>query len=318
MTTTNTDLPAIAILDDYYSRATSFADWQSADFATFEFFDQPIASEAELVQTLIGFKAVGLMRERTPFPASLIEQLPNLELIITSGKKNASIDVAAAKANGVTVCGTESPGHATAELAFLLVMSLARQFVPLVNGLQQRGEWQPVMGSDLRDRTLGVLGLGRLGSQLTTFAQAMGMNVIAWSENLTETQCTEKNVEYVSRDELFKQADFVSIHLRHSDRTHHMVNSTDLANLGSDSYIVNTSRAEIIDPEALKAALDTNTIAGAASDVFVQEPATLQDWMVSHPKMLPTPHIGYCTSQTFEVFYQQIITRAIQSGSLAS
>jgi len=296
MTTENTDLPPIAILDDYYSRATSFADWQSADFATFEFIDQPITSETELVKKLIEFRAVGLMRERTPFPASLIEQLPNLELIITSGKKNASIDVAAAKANGITVCGTDSPGHATAELAFLLVMSLARQFVPLVNSLQQRGEWQPVMGSDLRGTTLGVLGLGRLGSQLTNFAQAMGMNVIAWSENLTEAQCTEKNVKYVSRDELFKQADFVSIHLRHSDRTHHMVNSTDLANLGSDSYIVNTSRAEIIDPEA-----------GAASDVFVKEPATLQDWMVKHPKMLPTPHIGYCTTQTFEIFYQQML-----------
>jgi len=307
MNATSTNLPTIAILDDYYNRATSFADWQSADFATFEFFDQPITSEPELVAKLKDFKAVGLMRERTPFTASLIEKLPNLELIITSGKKNASIDVAAANTNNITVCGTESPGHATAELAFLLVMSLARQFVPLVNGLQQRGEWQPVMGSDLRGRTLGVLGLGRLGSQLTTFAQAMGMNVIAWSENLSESQCTEKNVKYVSREELFKQADFVSIHLRHSDRTHHMINSNDLANLGSDSYIVNTSRAEIIDPQALQAALNNDTIAGAASDVFVQEPATLQDWMVNHPKMLPTPHIGYCTTQTFEIFYQQML-----------
>ena len=307
MPSTNENLPSIAILDDYHNRARSFADWESATFARFEFFDQPFTSEEELVKSLNGFKAVGLMRERTPFPESLIKQLPNLELIITSGKKNASIDVAAAKKNGITVCGTESPGHATAELAFLLVMSLARQFVPLVNGLKQNGQWQPVMGSDLRGRTLGILGLGRLGSQLSTFAQAMGMNVIAWSENLTDAQCSEKGVTYVSRDGLFQQADFVSIHLRHSERTHHMINHEDLKNLGGDSYIVNTSRAEIIDPDALKNALDNGLIAGAASDVFVQEPATLQDWMVSHPKMLPTPHIGYCTTQTFEVFYQQML-----------
>jgi len=305
MTTDNT-LPTIAILDDYYSRAVDYADWQNADFASFEFFDKTMASEAELVAALKNFKAVGLMRERTPFPASLIDQLPNLELIVTSGKKNASIDVKAATAKGITVCGTESPGHATAELAFLLVMSLARNFVPLVNGLQNN-EWQPAMGGDLRGKTLGILGLGRLGSQLNTFAQAMGMNVIAWSENLKEEQCTEKNVKYVTRKQLFQQADFVSVHLRHSDRSHHMVNSEDLKNLGSNSYIINTSRAEIIDPTALKNALDGDIIAGAASDVFVVEPANTKDWMVSHPKMLATPHIGYCTEETFRIFYQQML-----------
>jgi len=166
---------------------------------------------------------------------------------------------------------------------------------------------QPEMGRDLRGRTLGILGLGRLGSQLAGFAQALGMNVIAWSENLKEEQCRDKGVSYVSRKELFQKSDFVSIHLRHSDRSHHMVNSDDLIHLGSSSYIINTSRAEIIEPNALKAALDQNIIAGAATDVYEFEPADNTTWMVSHPKILATPHIGYCTVETFEVFYQQML-----------
>ena len=299
-------LPKIAILDDYYSRAHSYANWTSASFANVEFFDQPLGNEAKIIATLKDFKAVGLMRERTPFPKSLIDQLPNLELIVTSGKKNASIDVKAAAANGITVCGTESPGHATAELAFLLIMSLSRQLIPLTNALQQQGQWQPLMGRDLRGKTLGILGLGRLGSQLAGFAKAIGMHVIAWSTNLTEQQCLDQGVEYVSREALFEQADIVSIHLRHSDRSHAMVNTDDLKRLGKDGYIVNTSRAEIFDLEALKSALDNGVIAGAATDVFPVEPATQEQWLVSHPKMLATPHIGYCTDETFKVFYGQM------------
>ncbi len=304
---TQTSLPKIAILDDYYRRAHAYADWSTASFAQFEFFDQAMSSQSELVDALKNFKAVGLMRERTPFPKSLIEQLPNLELIVTSGKKNASIDVNAAAANGVTVCGTESPGHATAELAFLLIMALSRQLVPLTNSLQQQGQWQPVMGRDLKGQTLGILGLGRLGSQLAGFASAMGMRVIAWSTNLTEQQCIDQSVEYVSREGLFEQADVVSIHLRHSDRTHAMVNDVDLQRLGASGYIVNTSRAEIFDLDALKTALDSNIIAGAATDVFPVEPAGKDQWIVNHPKILATPHIGYCTEETFNIFYQQML-----------
>ena len=299
--------PKIAILDDYYNRAHTFADWENSDVADFVFFDRAMPSENEVINTLKDFDAVGLMRERTPFPASVISKLPQLKLIITSGKKNASIDVKAAAAQGITVCGTESPGHATAELALLMVMSLSRKLIPLVNSLKQNSEWQPQMGRDLRGRTLGILGLGRLGSQLAGFAQALGMIVIAWSENLDEGQCLEKSVAYVSRKALFQQADFVSVHLRHSDRTHHMIGADDFINLGSSSYLVNTSRAEIIDPDALKAALDNNIIAGAATDVFEIEPAENSSWTVNHPKILATPHIGYCTTETFEVFYQQML-----------
>lgn len=307
MTDNKTGKPKIAILDDYYNRARHYADWQHTDIADFVFFDKFIATESELVEQLSDFNAIGIMRERTPFPASLINQLPKLELLITSGKKNASIDIKAAAAAGVTVCGTESPGHATAELALLLVMSLSRKLIPLVNELKNNGTWQPEMGHDLRGRNLGVLGLGRLGSQLSGFAQALGMHVLAWSENLQQEQCTEKGVSYVSREELFKNSDFVSIHLRHSDRSHHMVSLSDLKNLGPDSYIVNTSRAEIIDPVALKTALDNNLIAGAATDVYETEPADNNNWMVKHPRVLATPHIGYCTAETFEIFYQQML-----------
>lgn len=317
MSRSATATPKIAILDDYYHRAQHFADWQSAEFAEFVFFDKAISNESDVVEALQGFNAVGLMRERTPFPASVITQLPKLELIITSGKKNASIDVAAANKNNITVCGTESPGHATAELALLLVMSLSRRLIPLVNALKNNGDWQPEMGHDLRGRTLGILGLGRLGSQLAGFARALGMNVIAWSENLTEAQCAVHEVHYVTREELFRQSDFVSVHLRHSDRTHHMVNTEDLQNLGNTSYLINTSRAEIIDPKSLKAALDNNIIAGAATDVFETEPASADNWVVSHPKVLATPHIGYCTEETFRVFYSQMLEgfSAYYSGS---
>jgi len=317
MTNKNTSLPTIALLDDYHGRAHTYADWAGQTFASFKFISEPFANEKAVIETLQHVKAVGLMRERTPFPASLIKQLPNLELIVTSGKKNASIDTEAAAAQGITVCGTESPGHATAELAFLLIMSLSRQLIPLVNALQQDNSWQPYMGRDLRGQTLGILGLGRLGTQHAGFANAMGMRVIAWSENLTEQQCSVQSVEYVSRAELFKQSDAVSIHLRHSSRTNGMVNSSDLALLGERGYLVNTSRAEIVDLDALKHALDNDIIAGAASDVFEQEPTPTDHWMVAHPKMLATPHIGYCTNETFKVFYSQMLEafKAYYSGA---
>lgn len=303
----NTPKPSIAILDDYYQRAQHYAAWSKASFATFNFFDAPITDQQALIQTLLPYQAVGLMRERTAFPAALIEQLPNLQLIVTSGKKNAAIDVAAAAKHNITVCGTESPGHATAELALLLMMSLSRQLLPLSNALKNNSEWQPVIGKDLRGQTLGIVGLGRLGKQLAGFAKALGMNVMAWSENLTEQTCIEEGVQFAGREQLFEQSDFVSIHLRHSARTHHFINHADLQRLGPQGYIINTSRSEIITPDDLKAALDNHTIAGAALDVFPVEPVGNDHWMINHPRILATPHIGYSTDQTYQVFYQQML-----------
>lgn len=297
----------IAILDDYYQRARDYADWDSASFASIDFIDHHIANENDLVSALQSYDAVGVMRERTPFPKSLIDALPNLKLIVTSGKQNAAIDVAAAAAKGVTVCGTPSPGHATAELAFLLVMTLCRKLIPLVNGLKQDQQWQPVMGSDLRGKTLGILGLGRLGSQVAALGQAIGMDVVAWSANLDPVTCQQQGVEYVSKTELFERSDFVSIHLRLSERSRDLVTSQELNALGPDGYIVNTSRAEIIRYEDLLDALNQGSIAGLATDVLSNEPADTDDPILRHPRTLVTPHVGYCTEETFRVFYSEML-----------
>lgn len=307
----------IAILDDFYSRASQYAAWDSAEFAHFDFFEHHIEDQATLIEALQSYDAVGLMRERTPFNAEMIKALPNLKLIVTSGKQNAAIDVAAASARGIIVCGTPSPGHATAELAFLLVMALCRKLIPLVNGLEQGNQWQPVMGGDLRGKTLGILGLGRLGSQVAALGKAIGMDVIAWSTNLESEVCAAQGVQYVTKAELFERSDFVSIHLRLSDRSKHLIGAPELQALGPRGYLVNTSRAEIIEPNALLAALNDGVIAGLATDVLDTEPADRQDPIVSHPRTLVTPHIGYCTEETFQVFYSEMLNafKAFHAGA---
>ena len=307
----------IALLDDYYDRARDYADWDSVEFASIDFIDHHIADEDALIERLRPYDAVGLMRERTPFPESIINALPNLKLIVTSGKQNAAIDVRAASKRNIVVCGTPSPGHATAELAFLLIMALCRKLLPLVNGLQIDQQWQPVMGNDLRGKTLGILGLGRLGSQVASLGQAIGMRVVAWSTNLDRETCVEKGVEYVSKEALFEESDFVSIHLRLSERSRDLVTLTELQALGSKGYLVNTSRAEIIHHQDLLTALDDGLIAGIATDVLTSEPASADDPIVNHPRALVTPHIGYCTEETFRVFYSEMLNafRAFNDGN---
>ena len=307
----------IALLDDYFDRARDYADWDSVEFASIDFIDHHIADEDALIERLRPYDAVGLMRERTPFPESIINALPNLKLIVTSGKQNAAIDVRAASKRNIVVCGTPSPGHATAELAFLLIMALCRKLLPLVNGLQIDQQWQPVMGNDLRGKTLGILGLGRLGSQVASLGKAIGMHVVAWSTNLDRETCVDKGVEYVSKEALFEESDFVSIHLRLSERSRDLVTLTELQALGSKGYLVNTSRAEIINHQDLLTALDDGLIAGIATDVLTSEPASADDPIVNHPRSLVTPHIGYCTEETFRVFYSEMLNafRAFNDGN---
>lgn len=297
----------IAILDDYFNRAESFADWGSSDALTFTFFDSHIPSTDELIEILLPFDAIGVMRERTPFPREVIEALPNLQLIVTSGKQNAAIDLDAARDCGVIVCGTSSPGHATAEHAFMLIMMLCRKAVPLINSLKIDNVWQPVMGRDLRGKTLGIVGLGRLGSQVAKLGLAIGMDVLAWSSNLDTEKAVAMGVTAVSKSELFLRSDFVSIHYKLSDRSRGLIGEDELSLLGSDGYIVNTSRAEIIDQEALLRCLDTGTLGGLATDVYPLEPANNSDSLVAHPRVLATPHVGYCTEETFTVFYQEML-----------
>ncbi|NBO13791.1 MAG: D-2-hydroxyacid dehydrogenase family protein [Betaproteobacteria bacterium] len=296
----------VAVLDDYADQARHFADWDSLGCEVL-FFNDHLVSEDQLVERLASFEIVALMRERTPFPQSLIARLPHLKLIITTGRQNAAIDVKAAQAHGITVCGTQSPGHATAELAFLLILSLARQLVANVNGLQH-GHWQAAMGFDCRGKTLGILGLGRLGTQVAQLGKTIGMKVLAWSQNLTPETCAALGVEWVSKQDLFARSDFVSIHVRLSDRTRALVGRDELAALGPQGYLVNTSRAEIVDQAALLDALNAGSLGGVATDVYVNEPTTLeQEALLAHPRALCTPHLGYVTRETYSVFYQETV-----------
>ena len=298
----------IAILDDYFSRAQHYADWGSLDDLNFTFFDSHVSDTHNLIEMLMPFDAVGLMRERTPFPKAIIDALPNLKLIVTSGKQNAAIDIEAASLRGITVCGTSSPGHATAEHAFMLIMMLCRQAIPLINGLKIDNVWQPVMGKDLRGKTLGIVGLGRLGSQVAKLGLTIGMEVIAWSSNLEAAQASAIDVTAVSKTELFSRSDFVSIHYKLSDRSRGLIGEEELKLLGPEGHIVNTSRAEIIDQAALLRCLDDGSLGGLATDVYAEEPATNADKLVKHPRVLATPHVGYCTEETFTIFYQEMLT----------
>ncbi len=297
----------IAILDDYFARAQSYANWQSFPDLNFTFFDSHVSGTSELIAMLTPFDAVGLMRERTPFPKKIIDALPNLKLIVTAGMRNAAIDLDAAKARQVLVCGTTSPGHATAELAFMLIMMLCRKVMPLVNGLKQDNIWQPVMGHDVRGKTLGIVGLGRLGTYVGKLGQAFGMEVIAWSSNLDTKKANGLGVRAVPKAELFTHSDFVSIHYKLSDRSRGLIGEEELKLLGPEGYVVNTSRAEIIDQAALLRCLNDGSLGGLATDVYTKEPADNQNELVKHPKVLATPHVGYCTEETFTIFYQEML-----------
>ncbi|WP_282606137.1 D-2-hydroxyacid dehydrogenase family protein [Pelagibius sp. Alg239-R121] len=297
----------IAILDDYQSLARSFADWNRLrDRASVQFFTDPISDPAQLTDCLGSFDVICLMRERTAFTGDLIKALPNLKLLVTSGMKNGAIDLPAAEERGIVVSGTSSPGHATAELTFGLILALARNLLPQSNSLQA-GRWQTGIGRDLRGATLGLLGLGRLGSQVAAFGRAFGMKVIAWSENLSTERCAEVGVDYREKTQLFAESDFLSVHLRLSKRTEGLIGANELFLMKPDAYLVNTSRAAIIEMAALERALVGGVIAGAALDVFDHEPLPPDHPLLSTPNLLLTPHIGYVTRETYEIFYREML-----------
>jgi D-3-phosphoglycerate dehydrogenase len=266
-------------------------------------FNQRLGDEAAVAQALQGFGIVCLMRERTPFPRSLIEKLPDLKLIVTTGLKNASIDVAAAKERGILVCGTEGAKHPTAELAIGLMIDLARH-ISEENARMKAGEaWQATIGADLFGHTLGIVGLGNLGQRVAKVGQAFGMKVIAWSQNLTPERCAEHGVTYATKADLFQQSDFISIHTVLSDRSRGLVSKTDLGMMKPTAYIINTSRGPIIDETALIAALRNKTIAGAGLDVFDTEPLPRDHALRTLPNVVITPHLGYVTQDGYRAFY---------------
>ncbi|MFM9941367.1 MAG: D-2-hydroxyacid dehydrogenase family protein [Hyphomicrobiaceae bacterium] len=300
-------MASIAILDDFQNVAFKMADWsQIAAAHQIAVFDKPLIGVDTVATALAGFEVVSLMRERTPFPRVLFARLPKLKLLITTGMRNASVDMQAAADHGVTVCGTNGGGPATAELAMGLILGLARNFhVELAN--MREGRWQTTIGQDLKGRTLGLLGLGKLGSSLAGFAQAFGMKTIAWSQNLTPEKALIQKCEWVTKDDLFRRSDFVSVHLVLSDRSRGLVGARELALMKPTASIVNTSRGPIIDAAALLTALQGNKIHGAGLDVYDVEPVPAGEALRREPRALLTPHIGYVTEEGYRVFFSGIV-----------
>jgi phosphoglycerate dehydrogenase-like enzyme len=297
----------IAVLDDYQSVAAAFTDWSKVPepVEVVEFHDH-VDDEDALVARLQPFDVVLAMRERTAFPRSVLERLPNLKLLVTTGMRNKAIDIAAANERGITVCGTGSQATATAELTWALILATMRH-IPQEDASVRVGGWQHTVGGDLAGARLGVVGLGRLGSRVATVGQAFGMDVVAWSQNLTDERAAEHGVTRVEREELFATADVVTVHLLWSKRTRGLIGADDFARMKPTSVFINTSRGPIVQQRALIDALDQNRIAGAGIDVYDREPLPLDDPMRSLPRTVLTPHLGYVTRGTYEVFYGEAV-----------
>jgi phosphoglycerate dehydrogenase-like enzyme len=297
----------IAVLDDYQSVAAAFTDWSKVPepVEVVEFHDH-VDDEDALVARLQPFDVVLAMRERTAFPRSVIERLPNLKLLVTTGMRNKAIDIAAANERGITVCGTGSQATATAELTWGLILATLRH-IPQEDASVRVGGWQHTIGGDLAGARLGVVGLGRLGSRVATVGQAFGMDVVAWSQNLTDERAAEHGVTRVEREELFATADVVTVHLLWSKRTRGLIGADDFARMKPTSVFINTSRGPIVQQQALIDALDQNRIAGAGIDVYDQEPLPADHPMRTLPRTVLTPHLGYVTRGTYEVFYGEAV-----------
>ncbi len=297
----------IAILDDYQQVALTLADWQQlpSSCSTTVFSDHLPYGDA-LVARLEPFAVLCIMRERTPFPRALLSRLPNLQLLITSGARNAAIDLVAARELDITVCGTQSPAYATPELAMGLILSVARGLPREIDSFRNGG-WQVGVGRDLHGSTLGILGLGRLGSRVASLGAAFGMHVIAWSQNLTEQRAQEVGVRRVGKQELFSQSDFLTIHLKLGDRSRGLVDTQAFAMMKPSAFLINTSRGPIVDETALLAALESEQIAGAAIDVYDEEPLPADHPLRRVRNAVCTPHIGYVTEQTYRAFYTGMV-----------
>ena len=297
----------IAILDDYQDAARRLADWARlpADAELVVFRDH-LADPDAVAARLAGFDVVVAMRERTPFPRALLERLPRLRLLVTTGMRNAAIDLQAAADRGVVVCGTGGLPYPTAELAWGLVLSLMRR-IPREDRATRAGGWQETVGLGLNGKTLGVLGLGTLGSRVARFGRAFEMEVLAWSQNLTAERAAELGATRVERDELLGRSDVVSIHLVLSERTRGLIGARELSLMKRTAYLVNTSRGPIVDEAALVRALREGTIAGAGLDVYDEEPLPLDHPLRGLPNTVITPHLGYVTEETYRIFYGQAL-----------
>ena len=297
-----------AILDDYQNVALSAADWSkvSGDLEI-QVFNAHLGAADKVIAALQGFEIICAMRERTAFPRDVIEKLPQLKLLITTGMRNASIDVAAAKTRGVVVCGTPAVGSPTSGIAIGLMLELTRR-IGYENARMKAGmPWQTTIGLDLEGLTLGVLGLGKLGARTARIAQAFGMKVVAWSQNLRPEKCQEAGVAYAGKEDLFRQADIVTIHLVLSQRTRGLVGAKELALMKPSAYIINTSRGPIIEETALLEALRGKTIAGAGLDVFDVEPLPVDHPLRKMDNVVLTPHLGYVAMQNYRAYFAGVV-----------
>jgi phosphoglycerate dehydrogenase-like enzyme len=296
----------IAVLDDYQDVARSFADWSALAPHEVVFLHEPLGGLEQAAAALAAFDVVAAMRERTPFPAELFARLPRLRLLVTTGMRNAAVDLDAAAGHGVTVSGTDVLSHPTTELTWALILALARQ-VPAEDRAVREGGWQTTVGVSLRGKTLGVLGLGRLGAAVAAVGAAFGMRVIAWSRNLTVERATEAGAELVDKETLFREADVVTVHLVLSERTRGLVGERELALMKRTALLVNTSRGPIVEERALLDALEAGTIAGAALDVYDSEPLPPEHPLRHAPRTVLTPHIGYVTDDNYRLLYGQVV-----------
>ncbi|MFJ4685877.1 D-2-hydroxyacid dehydrogenase family protein [Streptomyces sp. NPDC088789] len=298
-----------ALLDDFQGIATEVADWSAlADRVEVVPFREHLHGEDALVAALDGYDIVVTLRERVAFPAAVLARLPRLRLLVASGMRNSVIDYAAARAHGVTVCGTASSSTPPVELTWALLLGLARGLVEEHNAVRAGGPWQSTLGADLHGRRLGLLGLGKIGGRVARVGLAFGMRVSAWSQNLTRERADEHGVELApTKEALLAGSDFVSVHLALGDRTRGLLGAAELALLKPTAYLVNTSRAAIVDQDALLAALHEGRFAGAALDVYDLEPLPADHPVRTAPRLLTTPHLGYVSRANYETYYGQAV-----------
>ena len=297
----------IAVLDDYQNVALTSADWSVLNGKTdITIFNDHLFEEEQIIERLKPFDVICVMRERTPLSRSLLSKLPNLKLIISTGFRNASIDLAAVAELGIELQHTGYVTSGAPELTWALLMAIARN-IPAENLQVRQGGWQTTVGVDLKGKTLGLLGLGNIGQKIAAIGKAFDMNVIAWSENLTEEKASSHGVKYVNKETLFKEADFLTVLLVLSARSRHIVDLADLQLMKSTAYLINTSRGPLVNEAALIEVLEKKQISGAALDVFETEPLPSDHPFRKLDNVLATPHIGFVTEDTYRVFYHDIV-----------
>tara|TARA_X000000368_G_scaffold373086_1_gene323839 strand:+ start:290 stop:1240 length:951 start_codon:yes stop_codon:yes gene_type:complete len=297
----------VAILDDYQNVSQAFVDLKKLSGKyEFKIFSEPFLNEEDAVEQLIGFEALLIMRERTPITKNLINNLKDLKFIITSGMRNKVIDLDATKKRKIIVSGTEININPTAELTWALILGLARNIKPEIDNMFQ-GYWQTTIGFELKGKILGLVGLGRVGSQVAKIGNAFGMQVMAWSENLNLDKCKELNVLPSSKEDLFKNSDFISIHVQGGERYKELIKIKEFDSMKKTAFVINTSRGSIINEDDLIIALTTNVIAGAGLDVYEKEPLPENNKLRFLPNALLLPHIGYVTAENYSIFYTQML-----------